>query len=89
MVFQNEDVKHPNQHSSYLADIPNKFFKAPYLSDECSFCKTRMIHPALGLYICPNEKCQYSFKFHPEKVGNSVEVLKKSKMVKNNRSRRI
>ena len=73
------------EETKYLADIPLKYFKAPFLVDECSFCNTRMIHPALGLYICLNEKCQFSFSFSPENREDSVEVLKKSKMVKNNR----
>lgn len=90
MNFQNEDVeqlKHEDhvspipEEKEYLADIPLKFFKEPYLSDKCSFCQTRMIHPELGLYICPNEKCQFKYHFHPE-AFNSVEVLKQSKLVR-------
>ena len=69
MSFQNEGVERPK----FLADIPLKFFKEPYISDECSYCKTRMIHPELGLYICPNEKCQFKYKSQV-KINKSKEI---------------
>lgn len=68
--------------TKYLADIEAKYFFDSYLADKCSFCGTRMIHPALGLYICPNENCQYSYSFHPDNNRKQTEVLKKSKLEK-------
>lgn len=75
--------------NKYLADIEAKFFFEPYLADKCSFCGTRMIHPELGLYICPNANCQYSYSFHPENSRNSIQVLKQSKLVKKYGKKRI
>ena len=68
--------------SEYLSELPKKFFKDPYLADNCSYCNTRMIHPELQVYICPNPDCRYKFKFSPENKDNSVEVLHHSKLVK-------
>lgn len=64
----------------YLKGIPAKFFEESRKADNCPYCGTRMIHPSDGLFICPNEACQYTFKFYPESKNKPIEVINKSKL---------
>lgn len=63
-----------------LESIPKKYFEGPFLSGPCPFCKTRMVHPSEALFICPNEKCGYKYRFYPESKGKPVEVISRSKL---------
>ena len=63
----------------YLKGIDPKYFTGEFLADQCKYCDSRMIYPAMGTYICPNEKCQYSYICHPERSGDSsIEVTHKT-----------
>jgi len=66
--------------NKYLKGVPPKYFQESNRVEECDFCKTRMIHPSERLYICPNEKCQFTYRFYPESKNKTVVVLKRSNL---------